>query len=279
MIKRTVIGATILAVIVGVYLADTHLELAHAPFTSGLGALLFLGALYELLLIGEAKPERRVIGVAAGAAWMLVLAAAALRPDSPWARAGDLLTAASAVAGLLIASQLRYGPGPSAHRLSGSLWFQVPYVGGVACLVALALAGGLRDAMGVVLVAKSSDIGAYFTGKAMGRRKLMPKVSPGKTLEGCAGGLVLSAVVAIFLLEDLGGAPVPGGAVGSAFYGAVIAFLAMTSDLTESLIKRSRGVKDSGRLLAEAGGLLDLVDSLLLVGPFTLAYTVLLASS
>ena len=98
-------------------------------------------------------------------------------------------------------------------------------------------------------------------------------------MEGCVGGLVLSAAVAVGLLTEIGGGPVPGGPVGAALHGVVIALLAMTSDLTESLIKRARDMKDSGTLLGEAGGILDLVDSLLLVGPFALAYTVVLASS
>jgi phosphatidate cytidylyltransferase len=136
----------------------------------------------------------------------------------------------------------------------------------------------------VVLVTKSSDIGAYFAGRAFGRRKLAPRISPNKTVEGALGGVLLPAAVAAWLLPDLPLLPLvrpelvfPGGLLMAALHGAVIGVLAIVGDLAESLLNRSRSVKDSGRLLGEGGGLLDLTDSLLLVGPFALAYTAVLA--
>jgi phosphatidate cytidylyltransferase len=277
-LKRILIGAAILGVTVGCYVGDRAIGWPQGWLTAGLGGVLFFGALDELLRLSAAKTERRTLGLLAGALWLGLLAVAALQPGTLFERFGDLLTGASAVAGLIIVAQVRRGPGASAHRLAGSLWFQVPYIGGLACLVAMVLAGGLSDAVGIVLLAKASDIGAYFTGKKFGRHPLAPKVSPKKTIEGAVGGVLLAAALAPFLLTSLGGQPLPGGLPGTVLHGVIIAILAMLSDLTESLIKRSRTVKDSSDIFGEAGGMLDLVDSLLLVGPLALAYTVLLAS-
>ena len=277
MLKRVLVGATLLAVVVSCGWYDLSRSGEPGWALAGLGAALFITALWELLAMTQAKRSRRVLGMVAGTAWLALLITGTLRPWTAWQRVADLLTWASVVTGLLIGGQVRAGPGPTSHRLSQSLWFSVPYVGGLACLVALALAGHAGWAVGVALCAKSSDIGAYFAGKTWGRNKLAPLVSPNKTVEGAVGGVVLSAAVGAWLLPAVGGLPLPGGVWGAAAHGAVVALLAMLSDLTESLIKRSRDVKDSGTWFGESGGALDLADSLLLVGPCALAYTAVLA--
>ncbi|MFT7462660.1 MAG: phosphatidate cytidylyltransferase, partial [Pseudohongiellaceae bacterium] len=141
-------------------------------------------------------------------------------------------------------------------------------------------------AVGLVLVAKSSDIGAYFVGKTLGKHKMAPSISPNKTIEGMIGGLLLPALLATWLLTDVevtldlhGGQTVllPGGALGAACHGLALGALTVFSDLGESLIKRSFAVKDSGHLFGDSGGFLDLADSLLLVAPVALAYTAFLA--
>jgi CDP-diglyceride synthetase len=229
------------------------------------------------------------VGNVVGAAWMAAmvlagLAAAGALDHTSWSRGsravGDVLTGASAVASLLLVSRIAQGPGRSVVRLARSLWFCVPYVLGLACLVSLLLAGRLELVVGVVLVAKSSDIGAYFAGKSFGKHKLAPSISPGKTVEGLVGGLLLPAVVGAFLLDGVvlgfsstGPVPLPGGVAGAAVHGLVIGGLSALSDLSESLLKRSCEVKDSGTLFGESGGFLDLADSLLLVAPLVLAYT------
>lgn len=120
----------------------------------------------------------------------------------------------------------------------------------------------------VVLVAKSGDIGGYFTGIALGRRKLIPHVSPGKSMEGAAGSLVSAALVAWLLADPLLGEtvtelhPLVGPGVG-----ILINVMAQLGDLVESLLKRRCRVKDSSAILPEHGGILDLVDSLLFSVP------------
>jgi phosphatidate cytidylyltransferase len=121
----------------------------------------------------------------------------------------------------------------------------------------------------VLTVAKSCDIGAYFTGRAIGRHKLIPWLSPGKTWEGLAGGMAAAAVVGavgILLLRAGGQGPTPTPANG-ALAGALFAVVGQTGDLIESLFKRDAGRKDSGRMLPGFGGILDLIDSPLLVAP------------
>ena len=110
-----------------------------------------------------------------------------------------------------------------------------------------------------------ADSGAYFAGRAFGRRKLSPIVSPGKTWAG-AGGAAAGAVVSAMLLEA-------GGAAGAASLAGLIGLsllvtaVSIGGDLWESRLKREAGVKDSGNLLPGHGGLLDRIDSLLAAAP------------
>jgi len=124
----------------------------------------------------------------------------------------------------------------------------------------------LVSAMAVVWLA---DIGAYFAGRAFGRHKLAPRVSPGKTWEGVAGGvaLVLAAAAAVpaTLQQQVfsGWLAVQGGWAVTVAVLALLAGLSVVGDLYESLLKRQAGVKDSGRLLPGHGGVLDRIDALI----------------
>ncbi|MHC5210340.1 MAG: phosphatidate cytidylyltransferase [Planctomycetota bacterium] len=282
MLKRTLVGAAVLATLLAAWWWDKGREGGPDWATAGLGTLILLGALGELLTLGGAKPARRAFGLVLGAVWLGLLLLPALDGGAVASLVGGLLLpGASIVASLLIAAQIPRGPGPVANRLAGSLWFQVPYVGGLGCLLALLAHGALDFAVALTVIAKSSDIGAYFGGSLFGRRKLAPAISPGKTVEGAIGGVILPALAAAWLLRSVPiGAdpsmPMALSLVESLAYGIVIGVIAVTSDLSESLLKRSRAVKDSSRVLGQAGGFLDLVDSLLLVGPCALAYTSLL---
>ncbi|WEK56157.1 MAG: phosphatidate cytidylyltransferase [Candidatus Cohnella colombiensis] len=111
----------------------------------------------------------------------------------------------------------------------------------------------------------ASDAGAYFVGKAFGRTKLWPAISPNKTIEGALGGVVIAVVVALIFaysrptLLDYGQA---------ALIGIAAAVAGQLGDLIQSAYKRFRGVKDSGNLLPGHGGVLDRTDSWLIVFPF-----------
>lgn len=120
-----------------------------------------------------------------------------------------------------------------------------------------------------LVVTWASDIGAYFTGRAIGGRKLIPSVSPGKTVAGAVGGLAASMIVAYWYgravlapAAHLGFAP-----WGALLFGAIISVAAQTGDLFESLLKREARVKDSSRIIPGHGGILDRFDSLLFVLP------------
>lgn len=124
---------------------------------------------------------------------------------------------------------------------------------------------GATLVMLLMLLVWSADSGAYFSGRRFGRRKLLAQVSPGKTLEGLLGGVVLAmAVAAIFgLVLDYQGAKY---ALFMIISLATVLF-SVIGDLVESLVKRRAGVKDSGALLPGHGGMLDRIDSLLAASP------------
>ncbi|MCC5812381.1 MAG: phosphatidate cytidylyltransferase [Ectothiorhodospiraceae bacterium] len=106
----------------------------------------------------------------------------------------------------------------------------------------------------------AADVGAYFAGRALGRRKLAPGISPGKTWEGAIGGLLL-AVVAALVMETL--FPVPPMSVVLLIPIVLLTVVfSVVGDLYESMVKRRVGVKDSGTLLPGHGGVLDRIDSL-----------------
>ena len=102
----------------------------------------------------------------------------------------------------------------------------------------------------------SADSGAYFFGRALGRHKLAPGVSPGKTWEGVIGGLVTAALVGA-----LAGALSESAALPVAMVAAATAALSVVGDLNVSMFKRNAGLKDSGRVLPGHGGVLDRADS------------------
>jgi phosphatidate cytidylyltransferase len=120
-----------------------------------------------------------------------------------------------------------------------------------------------------LVVTWASDIGAYFVGRTIGGRKLIPSVSPGKTVSGAVGGLVASMLVALLFartvlvpVASLGFTP-----WGALLFGGLISVAAQVGDLFESLIKREGGVKDSSRIIPGHGGILDRFDSLIFVLP------------
>ncbi len=170
--------------------------------------------------------------------------------------------------------------GAASTTVSGVLYVGVPlaFVPILRGLPATRGAGAPEEilpAMGFVLlpllVTWANDSAAYFVGNAIGRTKLSPSLSPGKTWEGAIGGLLGSVAAAvtcgIWFLDEL---PVLGVTPGqAALIGLVIGIVAQVGDLVESALKREAGVKDSGRVFPGHGGMLDRVDSLIWTFPFT----------
>jgi len=118
--------------------------------------------------------------------------------------------------------------------------------------------------LSLFLILWTADSGAYFVGSKMGKRKLAPKVSPGKSIEGLLGGIVLVALLSIILLmTDL----LPFQSFLFVFVSAMTGIISVFGDLFESIIKREASAKDSSNLLPGHGGFLDRLDSLFSAAP------------
>jgi phosphatidate cytidylyltransferase len=132
----------------------------------------------------------------------------------------------------------------------------------------------------LLIVVKVSDMGAFFVGSLCGRHKLFPRISPGKTWEGLAGGMaagVAASVIFCAVMRQDGPGHAELGVIvltrlDAWVLGFLLAAVGVVGDLIESLIKRSAGAKDSGGLLPGMGGVLDVVDSLLFAAPLLYYY-------
>ena len=121
----------------------------------------------------------------------------------------------------------------------------------------------------LVLGVWAFDTAAYFVGRRFGRRRLLPHISPGKTIEGVAGGAVTAVILTAVLVGLIGRSPLLGFGLGLA-----IAAAAQTGDLVESMLKRAAGAKESGTLIPGHGGMLDRIDSFLFAAPVAFLYVV-----
>jgi len=123
-----------------------------------------------------------------------------------------------------------------------------------------------------IAVTKFSDMGAYAVGSLIGRHKLIPRISPGKTWEGF-GGAILFSTLASLAFQALAHDRLAGlTALHAVVLGVLLGAAAVLGDLIESLFKREAGVKDSGRFIPGIGGILDLLDSLLFNAPLMYLY-------
>src|ERR1017187_2825423 len=123
-----------------------------------------------------------------------------------------------------------------------------------------------------VLVIKFSDTGAYAVGSLIGRHKMIPRISPGKTWEGFGGAIFLSTVASLVFVHFFGDKMAGMNWLHAVVLGVLLSLTAVIGDLIESLFKREAGVKDSGRLFPGIGGILDLLDSLLFNAPIMYLY-------
>ena len=148
----------------------------------------------------------------------------------------------------------------SAITLMAPLYLGLP----LGAIASVRLVHGPRVVGVLAVVVIASDSAQYFVGRAMGRHKLAPLVSPAKTVEGAIGGFLAGAAAGLLL----GPRWVPHlSLAGGAVLGAFVAAFGMVGDLFESLLKRGAGVKDSSALIPGHGGVLDRIDSWLFAGP------------
>ena len=256
------------AILVPIVLAMTWL--GGWPFA----ALVAVGAgvaASELVLMFASLGVAELLGVAVAAAIPLAAQAASggeLLPGwAPLALGGAAIALLSAL--LFRRKELEYLP-----RSAGAVVLSWLWVGLLAAAVVRlrALDGGGRAGVGWVVMAFAvtwgNDTFAYFSGLAFGKHRLYERISPKKSWEGAVGGvagaLVGAFLVRTLLLPDLGVATTLALALGGSVLGPL-------GDLSESMVKRAAGVKDSGKLIPGHGGVLDRIDALLFVAPWVYA--------
>ncbi|OLS59648.1 phosphatidate cytidylyltransferase [Pseudomonas putida] len=252
MLKQRIITALILLPIAlgGFFLLD------GSDFALFIGLVVSLGAWEWARLAGLVSQVVRVAYAAVIAGLLMLLY---LMPDlEPWILGASVLW--WGVATWLVMTYPR----------SSELWASVACRLLIGALILLPAWQGLmvlkRAEMGnwlilaVMVLVWSADIGAYFSGRAFGKRKLAPEVSPGKSWEGVYGGLALSLVITLCvgLSRDWG----VGQLILALLGAALIVMGSVVGDLTESMFKRRSGIKDSSNLLPGHGGILDRIDSL-----------------
>jgi phosphatidate cytidylyltransferase len=269
---RLWMGLILVVLTVGMLVADEHLA-PYYPFLFVFVVGLALAACREIIqLLGPERPPQVpvcYIGVLtlALANWLAILPASRV---GPWPAVLAILTGLVLVVFLYEMAQFT-GSGRSVERMALTLWV-VLYLGLLPCCFAQVRwlfppsAGSVALAM-AIFVPKGCDIGAYFTGRLIGRHPMTPVLSPKKTLEGAAGGLVLAVALAI-AIDRLGPAPVLCKdwllEIG---FGLSVAVAGMLGDLAESLIKRDCQRKDASHAVPGFGGVLDVVDAVLFAAP------------
>ncbi len=276
---RLIVGSILAALTAGMLLLDRH----FAPWFPFLFAVvLVLSVLGTLELLQLLPPSRRpgtVVAVAGAAAvvvlnWVPTLLRAAGETAGPrdglaWAAQG----LAAVVLLAFLTEMARFtAPGGAVERIAVGVWV-VAYLGLLpSFLVQLQLGRPDGDpARGAVALAlaifvpKGCDIGAYFTGRLIGRHRMTPVLSSKKTWEGAAGGLVLATAVALALNRL--GPVIPGGAAGAVAFGLLVGVAGMLGDLAESLVKRDCERKDASQVVPGFGGILDVVDAILFAAP------------
>jgi len=236
----------------------------------------WLATLLGLIVALGALEWARLGGLSTGAAsWLLVAYQLALlwAGDALSAYPGWVLVGLGLCAGwwlgVGITLALRRSPVAVDHRLRPALLIGAPLLTAAAWLamVRLHAVPDVGPALVLVLLVLIwvADSAAYFTGRAIGRRKLAPVVSPGKTVEGLLGALLGAGIFGLV-------SAVLGLLVGLGPFAAVVLFIgvalvSVAGDLFESYAKRAAGVKDSGTLLPGHGGVLDRIDSLIAAAP------------
>ena len=258
------------------------LYLGNVPFLAFMFILILL-ALWEFHQMAEegGYATQGWAGILAGGAVALSIVFPGIRPGVPFVMQAPAFAVMGALFLLVIREVVRRDKGLSILRLAMSLTGILLIVwplGYFALLRELrgnsgaALNGGFYASVYLVVLIWTQDTAAYAVGRLYGKHRLAPAISPKKSWEGAAGGLLIGVLVSLalreLLMKDLFGRGEI--LVMSVFLGA----LAQMSDLTESLMKRCFGVKDSSSLLPGHGGILDRFDSFLLTAPFLYFYMI-----
>jgi phosphatidate cytidylyltransferase len=258
--SRVLVAAILLPVVIA-------LVWAGGWWLFGLALVGGLLALHELYTIARAL---RPLVIAGYLGFVLALLGIQLG-GLPWFVGGTLSTFVLMFVAFALSDVRTSATSSFGATVLGVVWVG----GGLGCLLLIRdlPEHGFVAVMAVLFTVFAADTGAFFVGRAFGRHKLAPAISPGKSWEGFAGGVAAAVLVSFLVLygdrDDFLTIP------QSLVLGAAIAIASALGDLFESAVKRDLQVKDSGRLLAGHGGMLDRLDSLLWAGPA--AYFVILA--
>lgn len=267
---RIILGTLLAILAVGMFVAD-HFIGPQAPVLGLVSlALAAAGSLEFRSLIPAVRRPSAILTVAGCAAliatnWVPL----ALPRFAHWLEPLRVFAALVLLAMINALASYRE-PGESTNRLALTV-FALAYLGLFpGFLVSLRTtqpdaASGTAALLLAVFVPKCCDIGAYFTGRAFGRHKMSPVLSPKKTWEGLAGGLAFAAGTAVAI--QAWNPIIPFGWPGAVAFGLVVGGAGVLGDLAESLLKRDSGAKDASQLLPEFGGVLDLVDAILFAAP------------
>jgi phosphatidate cytidylyltransferase len=280
---RLWMGAVLIALVVGVLAVDEHLA-PWFPFLFALVVGLALVATFELLhlLPTDVRPASWLccLGIAAVVAANWIPHLSMTTSPSPWLMVGVSFAAFVLLVFLVEMATFRE-PGYSVTRMALAVWL-LSYLGLLpSFLMQLRWlpptpAHSTAALMLTVFVPKCCDIGAYCTGRVIGKHQMTPALSLKKTWEGAAGGLA-TAVLAAVLLDRFGPAAVLEESVAAeAGFGLSLGVAGMFGDLAESLVKRDCRHKDASQAVPGYGGVLDVVDAILFAAPVSYVWLAML---
>ncbi len=276
---RLLLGVLLIAALVGLCWLD-HLALVPGTWLMPVAVLLSVLASGEVLRLCRSaglKPIGSVVYVGnvllVASPWFVMLSP--LRSAGVEETAWPMLVLAACVLAAFLGEMRRYDRSKGVTANLGATVLSMVYVGlMLAVVVQLRLAWGIGALASLVIVVKMGDTGAYTVGRLIGRHKMTPVLSPGKTIEGAIGGVAFSTLGAwasfVWLVPWLSGQGSPSALTpwwGWALFGVVVGISGMFGDLAESLLKRDAESKDSSSWLPGFGGVLDVLDSILLASP------------
>jgi phosphatidate cytidylyltransferase len=228
---------------------------------------------------GGYRPNRVLVQVFAAGLVIGPYISFNLRHDTQWYdESWGMLWVAIALGLAFLLQAVRRGTEHATINVASTV-FIIVYTGGLAgYMTRLRMEiGGYEGAVVLlfsIFLVKATDIGAFFTGRSLGKHKLIPWLSPHKTWEGLVGGLLVTVILSVLLgrlLPDSLTAGMTNGPLaypwGFFWFGLLMGLLSVAGDLAASLLKRDAAVKDSGVILPGMGGALDILDSPLLAAP------------
>jgi phosphatidate cytidylyltransferase len=288
---RLISATIIISVLLALIWLDFKLVFFVQPGGCLLPLLLLISVLgtEELLSLLAAKDQRPIasiaylgnIAVPVAVGWPIVAGMAGL-PAGLFSRLSPvglpLVVLALAIVLIFVGEMARYQrPGNSIVQAALGV-FAILYIGlliGFWAVLRLHRGNdwGMMALVSMLLVTKMADTGAFATGKLLGRHKMMPVLSPGKTWEGAIGGIATACLTSWLFFHFAGRSIVVSSTyiepavAASIAYGVLLAIAGMIGDLAESLLKRDMGRKDSSTWLPGLGGILDIIDAPLVAGP------------